>query len=301
MGDKPPIEENYLTVRQVAEYLHLNEKKIYALLKAGGIPATKAAGKWLFPIKLLEDWLLESTHGGVLTDRLITAGSDDPLLATAIAFLAADVGDSALVAMTPTGTRVGLELLSKRRANLCAIHWGPAEIADTQHKRLIEQYPGHRDWVMVRMAKRLQGIILKPGLAHDGKLASLVRSEIRWAIRQPGAGSQHFLHCTLTEQRLREADLHVAAIALSERHAASLIVQGIADCAPGVFSAASEFGLNFLPLGWECFELVMPQSAYFRHLFQRLLTLLGSEKLAAIAASLQGYDLSPLGKVQSTS
>ncbi|MGH8750720.1 MAG: substrate-binding domain-containing protein [Burkholderiales bacterium] len=300
MGDQPQLEENYLTVHQVAEYLHLNQKKIYAMVKDGAIPATKAAGKWLFPKKLIDDWLLESTHGGVLTDRLIVAGSDDPLLAAAIAFLAADAGESALIAMSPTGTRGGLELLSKRRANLCAIHWGPAEIADKQHQRLIEQYSGHREWALVRMAKRLQGIILKPGLAHDGKLASLTRPELRWAIRQPGAGSQHFLHCMLTGQQLRGEDLNVVAIALSERHAASLITQGKADCAPGVYSAASEFGLSFLPLGWECFDLVMPQSAYFRQLFQRLLALLGSEKLADVAASLQGYDLSPLGKTLSS-
>ena len=45
-------------------------------------------GKWLFPRKLLDDGLLESTHGGVLADGLRVAGSNAPWLAHGIARLA---------------------------------------------------------------------------------------------------------------------------------------------------------------------------------------------------------------------
>ncbi len=39
----------FLSVRQAAEYLQVNEKKIYALASEGKIPGTKITGKWLFP------------------------------------------------------------------------------------------------------------------------------------------------------------------------------------------------------------------------------------------------------------
>ena len=68
----------FMNVKQVAEYLHLNEKKIYALVNEGQIPATKITGKWMFPRELIDRWMLDSTHGGLLTDRLILGGSDDP-------------------------------------------------------------------------------------------------------------------------------------------------------------------------------------------------------------------------------
>ena len=51
-----------MSVRQVAEYLHLNEKKIYALVSEGGIPATKVTGKWMFPRELVDRWMLDSSH-----------------------------------------------------------------------------------------------------------------------------------------------------------------------------------------------------------------------------------------------
>ncbi len=38
-----------MNTRQVAGYLGINEKKIYALAKAGKIPCTRVTGKWTFP------------------------------------------------------------------------------------------------------------------------------------------------------------------------------------------------------------------------------------------------------------
>ena len=61
----------YMSVKQVANYLNLNEKKIYALVSDNRIPATKITGKWMFPRELIDKWMLDSSHGGLLTDRLI--------------------------------------------------------------------------------------------------------------------------------------------------------------------------------------------------------------------------------------
>ena len=63
-----------MSVKQVARYLNLNEKKIYALVSNNQIPATKITGKWMFPRELIDKWMLDSSHGGLLTDRLIVSG-----------------------------------------------------------------------------------------------------------------------------------------------------------------------------------------------------------------------------------
>lgn len=297
MPNEPPVPTSYLTVKQAAEYLHLNQKKLYSLIAEGAIPATRVTGKWLFPKSLLDEWLLESTHGGALTDRLIIGGSDDPLLATAVALLASEVRDQALVTICPTGTKLGLELLAKRRVNVSAIHWGPAEASATLHPQLIAAFPQSDEWAMVRMALREQGVMLRRDLDAHARLATLARHEHRWAARQEGAGSQHFLRLMLHEHGLPYEALNVVTAALSERHAAALVAQGQADCAPGARSAAEEFGLAFLPLGWEAFDLVMPRPVFFRSLFQRLLAILREDKLRTVAAGLRGYDLAPLGQV----
>ncbi len=295
-GEAPP---DYLTVREAAERLRLNEKKIYELIKEGVIPATKAAGKWLFPRHLVDEWMLESTHGGALADRLIVTGSDDPLLTSAIASVAAQIIPDALLVYTPTGTRAGLDLLARRRASACAIHWGPAELADRLHPQMLTAYPGHREWTLVRLGSRRQGIMLGPRHAKAVGLSDVVKAGTRWTLRQQGSGTQHFLENRLLGDGLQILPAQVAGTALTEREAASTVARGLADCAPGVLSAATEFGLGFLPLGWECFDLVLPKKVYFLQLFQRLLAELRGLKMQGVATALAGYDLSALGKVLS--
>ncbi len=43
----------FMSVKQVASYLQINEKKVYALVGDGMIPASKITGKWLFPKDLI--------------------------------------------------------------------------------------------------------------------------------------------------------------------------------------------------------------------------------------------------------
>lgn len=291
MAERSAAEETYLTVRQAAEYLHLNEKKIYALIQEGQIPATRATGKWLFPRALLDQWLLETAHGGALSDRLIVAGSDDPLLAHAISRLAAEIGSEGLIAYCPGGTRLGLDKLSQRQASVATIHWGPADAAESNHARLVAEYPGHGQWVLVQMALREQGVMLRPGLTGF----DLANPKLRWAMRQAGAGSQAFFETCAGENA---GGLQVSRYAVNERDAAFLVRSGAADCAPGTRSAAGEFGLEFVALGNESFDFVLPRQIYFRKLFQKLLDILGSPPLRALAAQLGGYDLDPLGKLR---
>lgn len=287
----------FLDVKQAAEYLNLNEKKIYALVSEGRIPGTKVTGKWIFPRELIDRWMLESSHGGLLTDRLMLAGSDDPLLHRVVQNLARDTGARAMVSYSPTGTRLGLELLQSHRADACALHWGPKAESHLRHPALLSQYAGHRRWVLIRACHREQGLMLRPDLSVDTPLADLLRHPLRWAMRQEGAGAKRFLLETLSKHDLREQDLAVSATTLSERDTAAAICLGQADIAPGARAAASEHGLGFFSTGWESFDLALERGIYFRGLFQELIACLGKPETADLAALLGGYDLTDSGKL----
>ncbi len=286
----------FMNVKQVAEYLHLNEKKIYALVNEERIPATKITGKWLFPRELVDRWMLDSAHGGLMTNRLIIAGSDDPLLYRLIMNFAQDTGAHALISYTPTGTRLGLDLLQANRVDASGIHWGPRDESHTRHPALLRQYNQFRHWVLIRMFRREQGLMISPQL-HDQGLApeELTDQRYRWALRQNGAGAQRFLLEVLSGYGTSADRLNCVATALSEREAAANIAMGLADVAPGARSAASEYGLSFIPFGWESFDLALPRSIWFRRLFQDLIARLRSPATLAMADALTGYDLSEAG------
>ncbi len=160
------MQENdaFLSVRQVASYLQLNEKKVYALVNEGKIPATKVTGKWMFPRELIDRWMMDSAHGGLLTDRLVIAGSDDPLLYRVVSAFARDINAMAQVSYTPTGTRLGLELLQASRVDVSSLHWGPSDESRTRHPALLRQHPQHSNWVLIRAFTREQGLMVRPDL-----------------------------------------------------------------------------------------------------------------------------------------
>ncbi len=288
----------FFSVKQVAQYLQVGEKKIYDLVAEGKLPGTKITGKWLFPRDLVDQWLHESSHGGVLTDRLIIAGSDDPLLHRVVSHLASEVGARALMSYGPTGTQLGLELLAARRIDVGAIHWGPVEESHVRHPALLSAYPQHHRWVLVRAFRREQGLIVAPerGL-EERDVAGILTAKLRWGMRPSGAGSQRFLHEALAHHGVRLGDLDASAIAHCERETSSLVATGAADVAPGPRSAAREFGLGFVPIGWEGFDLALDQRIYFRTLFRNLLDALASARTRELAQSLGGYDLDELGKL----
>lgn len=295
--DHPPV-PRFMNVKQVADYLQLNEKKVYTLVSEGKIPGTKVTGKWLFPRELVDQWMLESSHGGMLTDRLVLAGSDDPLLYRAIMRLAEEMQSRALVSYTCTGTQLGLALLAQHRADVCGMHWGPAAESHLRHPALLRRHPQHHDWILVRVFRREQGLMVSPAqTARLDGVASLLRADLRWTMRQEGAGSQRYLHETLARYGVDAAHFTVALRAYSERDAAATIAMDHADIAPGARSAAREFGLAFVPIGWEAFDFALYKGVYFRTLFQKLLDYLKGDECRGEAQRLGGYDFSEMGKL----
>src|SRR4051812_50188044 len=46
-----------MNTQEVAAYLRIKERKIYDLVRQGGIPCTRVGGKWLFPRDRIDQWL----------------------------------------------------------------------------------------------------------------------------------------------------------------------------------------------------------------------------------------------------
>src|SRR5437870_11407265 len=78
--------QELMSAKEVAIYLGIHEKQVYALARRGTIPCTRVTGKWLFPKKLIDEWIEDSAkkslHKHQEEERpfLLAAGSDDPIL-----------------------------------------------------------------------------------------------------------------------------------------------------------------------------------------------------------------------------
>lgn len=290
----------FLTVPELAQLLHVNEKKIYQLAGCGEIPGTKVTGKWIFPRRLIDDWLLENSHGGVMHDRLLIAGSDDRLVHQICNRAAIEWQQHALVSYSPSGTRHGLRMLDTGRIDACFINWGASESNARRHLGLLRSYRNHLSWVIVRCLERSQGLVMnhvlqkKPEEDNNNYLAQLINNDqLRWAMRQNNSGSERLLEDLCSTYNRNVADLQVSTTCNSERSAAAAVNDGTADVAYGVKSTAREFKLAYQPVARVSLDLVMTRKTYFRTLMQEFIERIHDSNAHSEAKSLGGYSIMP--------
>ncbi len=280
-----PAKTQFLTTKEVADLLRVKERKVYDLAAADEIPHRRITGKLLFPADELHAWI--DGDSAAQKDRPpIIAGSHDPLLDWAAR--QADAGLATLF----DGSAAGLTTFAAGDAVMSGMHiptngaWNlPAvEAADV------------RGCVLIGMALREQGLITRPDLA-DRVSGVEDLSGLRVVLRQPGAGSR-----TLFDQLTADLDMSRVNFAphpaRTETEAAQDVAEGRADVGFGLGAAARQFGLGFVPLAQDQFDLLIDRKSYFLPQVQALLSFFSSEACADRARSLGGYDLSPLGKVR---
>jgi len=292
----------FLTTSEAADYLRLGERKLYELVTEGAIPCSKVTGKWLFPRHELDQWVMSglARPAGMIAAEAppIVGGSQDDLLEWALR-----ESGSGLASLNE-GTTHGVERLQRGEAIAAAIHFHGAELsanaAEDANVAAVRAMASLHDAVLVGVARREQGLLLAPG--NPKKLQSLsdvLASGAQMAVRQPGAGAQLLLEALLTRfgasvKQLRRRE----PACLTGPDLAATIRNGQADCGIATRAAARAAGLDFVPLLWEQFDLLMRQRSYFRPSMQALISFLREDRLRRRASELTGYDTIDAGKVR---
>ena len=292
----------FLTTSEAAEYVRLGERKLYELVTSGAIPCSKVAGKWLFPRHELDLWVLSGLArpaGMIATDPPpIVGGSQDDLLEWTLR-----ESGSGLASLTE-GTARGVDRLQRGEVIAAAIHFHsdaiPAGSADDANIAAVRAMPGLHDAVLIGLARREQGLLVAPGNPkHLQSLADALATGAQMAVRQPGAGAQMLLEALLTRAGAVHKNLRrLEPPCLTGPDLAAAIRTGKADCGIATRAAAKSAGLDFVPLLWENFDLLMRQRSYFRPQVQALTGFIGSKRLKQRAAELTGYDTTPAGQIR---
>jgi putative molybdopterin biosynthesis protein len=292
----------FLTTSEAAEYVRLGERKLYELVTSGAIPCSKVAGKWLFPRHELDLWVLSGLArpaGMIAADPPpIVGGSQDDLLEWAMR----ESGSG--LASLAEGTARGVDRLLRGEVIAAAIHFHSdtiaADGADDANVAAVRAMPGLHDAVLVGFARREQGLLLAPGNPNQlNSLADVLSSGAQMAVRQPGAGAQMLLDVLLTRAGAGRKDLRrLEPACLTGPDLAAAIRAGKADCGVATRAAAKSAGLDFVPLLYENFDLLMRQRSYFRPAVQALIGFVAQKRLTQRAAELSGYDPAPAGQIR---
>jgi len=288
-----------LTTDEAAAYLRLSERKLYELVAAGAVPCTKVTGRWLFPRAALDRWVLAGLIAPATLARAaappIVGGSHDPLLEWALR------ESGCGLANLPEGSEEGLRRLTRGEVAAAAIHLHALDGDDElTNCAAVSDAPGLHDAVVISFARREQGILVAPGNPKKlSDIASVAKRRARMAQRPAGAGAQLLLLALLARAKLPfEALAVVKPPCPTGPDIAQAVRSGRADCGIATRSVARAAGIDFLPLTWERYDLVLRQRDYFTPGLQKLFAFLRSPALAERAGELGGYDVSGIGTVR---
>ena len=287
------------TTAEAASYLRLKERKIYEMVAEGTVPCTKVTGRWLFPKAELDHWLASSvTRPAGLTRpdaAPIVGGSHDPLLEWALRESGCGLATLAV------GSEAGVARFIAGEAIAAAIHLHALEDPNADANVSVMARRGDvQDAVMINFCRREQGFLLAPG--NPKKIASIedvAAKRARICMRPKGAGAQLLLLSLLHRAKTPLDKLAtVAPVCPTGPDIAQAIRAGRADTGIATRSVANSAGLEFVPIVWEPFDLVMRQRDYFRPALQMLLKFMRSSELAERAQEMGGYDLNDAGSVR---
>jgi putative molybdopterin biosynthesis protein len=287
-----------LNTGEAARYLRLGERKLYELVAEGAIPCTKVTGKWLFPRGELDRWLrsgLTRPAGMIEGDPPpIVGGSQDSLLEWALR-----ESGTGLATLTE-GTETGVRRLMRGEVLAAAIHYhidDDGADANVAAARAVEEL---HDALLVGFARREQGLLVPPGNPKKlHNIIDVVAAGAKMAVRQAGAGAQMLLEVLLKRVGIKASELkRLDPPCLTGPDLAAAIRTGQADCGIATRAAAKSGGLDFQPLLFENFDLLMRQRSYFQPPMQALLGLLREDRLHLRAADLSGYDVTPAGSIR---
>ena len=220
---------------------------------------------------------------------LVVAGCDPalPLLETPLALLDPPVG----FAWWPCGNAEALRLAAAGLVHVAGVHQAADQPDPAGDPTGI---PGGAE--VVGFTSWREGLVVRPGTQVTG-LGDVARGGLRLVNREPGAQARTLLDRERLRLRLDPAELPgYDSQAAGHLQVAAAVAGRLADAGVSSEPAALAYGLRFIPLAEERFDLVLPAKHAASREVQGLLRVLTSPWLLAQLASLPGYDAGRCGE-----
>lgn len=215
------------------------------------------------------------------------AGSDDP----ALDVVTRGLGRS-IQLVGSDGSSAGLRAVRQGRADAAAVH--------LLHHTGVYNAPFARGLLrglaphLIHLWRREQGLLVPPGNPR-GLRSVADLTALRVAKRPAGTGTRVLLDRLLLDAEADPDALRGPEVG-SHLESALAVASGIVDAAVGVRSAAVDLELDFVPLTWEDYDVVLGGAAL--DAAAPLVAALHADEVHAAVGELGGYDMTGAGRVR---
>ena len=295
-----------MNTKEVAEYLGIHEKQVYALIKAKRIPATRVTGKWIFPRKLIDEWIESNARTGMAEARkkgkklegaLLAAGSNDPILDILKTYIRKAYPEFYIFSAN-TGSTDGLKALDEGYTDIAWSHLFDPQ-SESYNIPFLSAYLPHLKPVVVNLFNRDLGFLAAPRnpLGIRG-FKDLTRKKVRFINRQKGSGTR-----VLLDHHLEKLGVSSSTIQGYENEVYTHFEVGFsilareADVGIATASTAKLLGLSFIPITQESFDMILNQTTFFERTIQAFMEILNSQEFRSRVDPLGSYDFKNSGKI----
>jgi len=214
---------------------------------------------------VVEKFYCARAGGFLIQELILPQNRDRPVVVfsgshdLAVELLTNLISDHLDVLTLTVGSLDGLMALRQNLCNLSGAHL--LDPGGEYNLPFIRHFFPDRAMQVVTLANREQGLMTTPGnpkAIHS--LVDLARGNVAFINRNPGSGTRLWLDHRLQEEGISNGSILGYENAVSTHTAcASLVQTRKVDVALGLRAAAYQFGLDFIPLFHERYDLVFMQ------------------------------------------
>jgi putative molybdopterin biosynthesis protein len=295
-----------MSTKEVAKYLSIHEKQVYALIKSKRIPSTRVTGKWVFPRKLIDEWIESNAKPGLEQARvksrriegaLLASGSNDPILDMLHTYMRKTYPEFYIFSAN-TGSADGLKALNMGYTDIAWSHLFDPKSGEYNIPFLPTYLPNVKP-VLVNLFHRDLGFVVSPKNPFPiSGFEDLTQKGVRFINRQKGSGTR-----VLLDHHLKRLKIPTSKIQGYDREVYTHFEVGLsilskeADVGIATIAASRLLGLPFIPITQESFDMILDQSTFFEKGIQAFIEILNSQEFRNRVERLGSYDFKNSGKV----
>jgi putative molybdopterin biosynthesis protein len=295
-----------MNTKEVAKYLDIHEKQVYLLIKSGKIPCTRVTGKWIFPIKLIDEWIHTSAQDGLQQARkkvnqiegaLLAAGSNDLVLDMLLTTIKKD-HPAFTIFSANTGSINGLEALNTGLTDIAFAHLYDPQTGDYNIPYLKQYCPDHSPVVVNLFYRQIGFLIAKSKSNIFRGWESLVQDGTRFINRQAGSGIRILLDHELKQRGIAAADIDGYDREVFTHFEVGLsLVSNESDVGIASAAVAKILDLDFHPLTSERFDMILDKDTFFQPAIQAFIETLQSDTFKNRVEKIGNYNFKDAGRI----
>ncbi len=278
----------YVNSKYIATPLDRGAAAVMSLVRADGIVEIPRNVEGLEAGEKVNVKLIKTLD--IIKETLVSTGSHDLIMDI--------LADKINLSSGHVGSMGGITALKRKECHLAPIHLLDMETG-IYNISYVEKYFKGQKMALIKGVNRVQGFIVQKGNPKNIKsFEDLKRKDIVYANRQKGAGTRILLDYNLNKYNINSEAIIGYEKDFSTHMAVAINVKSNnADTGLGIYSAAKAMDLDFIPVGNEEYDFLIPYEYLEDDRVKAFLEILCSNEFKEQIENIGGYSCEKTGEI----